>query len=330
MTNEKARKIATVKSVETLAPGVSFELCDWHVATTKPDGSMVLVNMDLKMPDEEEDARYYIRPGSYRVTPKNGLQSIKFSDSVYHETETSVRLRKLFNTFKSNLHVYEELGITNKKRGILLGSAPGVGKSSLINNFCKALSTEEKACVLFIDSEEVNYETIISMFRKANTEDTSFIVVVIEDIGGGDLNDRRHSVDSTMLNFLDGQEGMFSIPTLIVATTNHLDLLANSLTSRPGRFDFVEEVMPPGDEESFKFVEDFIKRPMNDSEKSVIRGKKFTPAYLRECVIRHRLDSISFEEAVEQLTKQRTLSEGKRRQAGGSRTMGLGGIFDDE
>jgi len=314
---------ATVREVTTLLPGVKVNMRDWHLACSSPDGNIQLVSMDVEE-KPSEDSGYEIQAGSWRVTPRLGLQSVKFANNAYFETATTRRLVKFFNTFKNKLHVYDLLGIKTKKRGLLLGSIPGVGKSSLINYFASKIDAADKACVLYIDSQDVDYEIVQTMFRKAKPGDgVDFIVLIIEDLGGNDLTHRRHNVDSTLLNFLDGQDDVFKIPTLIVATTNYMDLLGETLNDRPGRFDLVLQVDPPSDDESMTLLESFIKRTLSASERKAIAGKQFTPAYLRECVIRHMLDDISLEEAVEQLNSQRTTSRTKTHQRKKGRNLGF-------
>lgn len=330
MTEEKNKK-AKVHSLTKLEPGVTIDMRDWHIACSLPDGSVNIASMDLIVP-EQDDKGYEIQKGVWRVTPKAGLQKIEFGEKAYYPTKTTHDLHRVFNNFKNNIKEFDFLGIPEKKRGVLLGSVPGVGKSSLISNFCKTLVQEKSACVLYIDSQEVDYETIQRMFRRAPKNAVEFIVLVIEDIGGSGLDARHHNVDSTLLNFLDGQEGLFKIPTLVVATTNYLDVLGTEITSRPGRFDIVMEVAAPGEEETIKLVTDFVRRELTPKEKECIKGKGFTPAYLRECVIRHKLDSISLEEAVNQLSKQRELSEKKVHRTGNKRSMGFSGFgngFDE-
>lgn len=328
MENGSAGKVAKIKSIQKLAPGAEIPLSDWQIACSSPDGTINLAVLDIDMP-EQDTSNYEIKKGAWRISPKSGIQKIEFQNSTYYKTETSQKLQNIFSTFKQNLHVYEELGLKTKKRGVLLGSEPGIGKSSLINNFCSSLVSETDACVLFIDNENVDFEIVQKMFRNCKENVVSFIVLVIEDIGGSDLYSRNHHVDSTLLNFLDGQEGIFKIPTLVIGTTNYLDMLQKSVNSRPGRFDIVMEVQAPGEAESIDFVQKFLKRELTESEKESIKGKKLSPAYLRECVIRHKLDSISFENAVEQILKQRTLSEEKAHKSGGLTRLGLGMNFGD-
>lgn len=321
-------KTATVIDISLLTPGASIQLSDWQIACSTPEG-IKLVTLEITEP-EQDTTGYEIKKGSWRITPKLGIQKVEFQNSIYYPTETSARLLKIFNVFKENLHVYDELGLKIKKRGVLLGSNPGFGKSALLNNFCSNLTSESDACVLFIDNENVDYEVVQRMFRNAKETDASFVVLVIEDIGGSDLDSRHHHVDSTLLNFLDGQEGIFKIPTLVVGTTNYLDKLQKSINSRPGRFDVVLEVQPPGEEESVKFVQNFLKRDLNDAERASLAGKKLSPAYLRECVIRHRLNSISFIEAVEEVLAQRGLSEAGAHATGKiTGNVGFGGFLDD-
>lgn len=313
-------KKGTVVAVEEMSVGKVLTLTDWQIACSTPDGNIKLVSIDVHQ--QPDDVGYEIKPGAWRIAPKGGLQKVNFQQSVYYPTETSAKLNKIFSTFKDNLHVYDELGLTIKRRGVLLGSNPGIGKSSLINNFCSKLVNDSAACVLFIDNENVDYETVQTMFRKDKKE-ASFIVLVIEDIGGSDLTQKASKVDSTLLNFLDGQEGIFNTPTLIIGTTNYLDLMQASINSRPGRFDVVMEVAPPAEAECIDFTERFLKRVLTDSEKTSIKGKKLSPAYLRECVIRHRLDSITFEEAVSEILKQRKLSESGEHGSGGKASVGF-------
>jgi len=166
-----------------------------------------------------------------------------------------------------------------------------------------------KTCILRVDSSDVDYEIIIDMFSNADPSKVSLVILVLEDIGGSGLEEKANRVDSSMLNFLDGNSDVFKIPTLVVATTNYLDVLNKTLTSRPGRFDIVREVEPPKDEEIVFLVEKFMGRSLTESEKKLFAGTKMTPAYSKEAVLRHELYDISLEEAVAQVLLQRKKAE---------------------
>jgi ATP-dependent 26S proteasome regulatory subunit len=208
----------------------------------------------------------------------------------------------------SKLDIYKKRKIA-PKRGFLFGSEPGIGKSSLINYFCRQIIKMPKACILRVDSQQVSFETLIDMFSNTQESSASLILLVIEDIGGSGLEERAGRVDSEMLNFLDGNADVFKIPTLIVATTNYLDILNKTLTSRPGRFDIVREVEPPKDEEIIFLVEKFMDRELSADEKQLFAGTKMTPAYSKEAVLRHELYDIPLADAVTEVLLQRKKAE---------------------
>ena len=70
-----------------------------------------------------------------------------------------------------------------KKWVLLLTGDPGVGKTSLIRQFNRSVRHDDGICVLMIDSEDVSWETMISMFIRSKLEDAKFIVLIVEDIG---------------------------------------------------------------------------------------------------------------------------------------------------
>lgn len=311
-------KQAKVRSITKLEEGISVELGNYQIVVNKTietideNGNVVkvsvphLLDMDINTIDKKKS--YSIMPGAWRVTPQTGLQPMELADVQYYETDTSKELMKHFKVFMDKLDIYKKRNIA-PKRGFLFGSEPGIGKSSLINYFSRQMITVPKSCILRVDSSEVSYETIIDMFSNADPSKISLIVLVLEDIGGSGLEERASRVDPDMLNFLDGNADVFKIPTLVIATTNYLDVLNKTLTSRPGRFDIVREVEPPKDEEIIFLVEKFMGRQLTESEKNLFAGTKMTPAYSKEAVLRHELYDIPLEEAVAQVLLQRKKAE---------------------
>jgi SpoVK/Ycf46/Vps4 family AAA+-type ATPase len=167
------------------------------------------------------------------------------------------------------------------------------------------------------------------LFKPAKRRRHLRLTLIVEDIGGSNLDERSSDVSSTLLNFLDGNDGIFKIPTLIIGTTNHLDMLSDSIISRPGRFDIVLQLQPMGKVESVKLAENFIKRELTESEKNAIATEGFTAAYIKEAIVRHRLDDISLEESVAQIKTQRKLSEEKTHKEGKSRRKTGFNILED-
>ena len=315
-----------VLSVTDLVPGAVVDLHDLQISASNAQGVIGMVDMKC-LEEEKGNSGYEIKPGIWRVTPKAGLTPLDLPEETYFETDTYRDLTKRFNSFRSKLDtVYTKYGIT-KNRSILLGSEPGTGKTSCIRHFNRKLVGEEGTCVLHIDSEGVDWETIISMFIRSKAEDAKFIVLVVEDIGGASLHERRAEVPSTLLNFLDGNTDCFKIPILILATTNFINEIGGQLTDRPGRFDVVMQVEPPKDEEIKFLIESFFGRAMTEEETKAVLGKAFTPAYAREAMLRAELDDLTITAAVKEVVKQRDKAKKKSH---GQKGGGVGFGRDDD
>lgn len=343
-----------------------MELNNLEITATEGEQAYIY-SLKLNIEDEAGNAGYKIQPGAFRITPESGMQPLELKDVEYFETPTTKKLLGIFNIFKTKgPGLYQELGV-EMKRGILLGSDPGVGKSSLINFFLRQLKKENKeenqSCILKIDSPNVSWETIIQMFQDFDPakENVKFIVLVIEDIGGTQLDEMQRGISSALLNFLDGNSDLYKVPTLILGTTNFLDSLHRVLKDRPGRFDEVMEVEPPSTDECVLLAKNFLNKlssrvnhfyfdeqdleiltPRNEfvvthhPTKIKIEAKskeealellqtefrnddrvwqfikdnnkeksKWTPAYIKEIVIRHVLRDIPLLQAAREVCDQR-------------------------
>jgi len=323
----ESKRTATVVSVHELTPGTTFSLEEFQVSASGPsklnpgENSIFMVNMKIEC--EKRVQGYKIAPGAWRITPEHGLQALEFPEVKYFETETCVRLLTQFSNFRNKLSVYEKFGIT-KKRGILLGSVPGVGKTSLANYFCRKIKNEDGVCVLRIDSSQIAWETVICMFMEAEATDAKLVVLIIEDIGGTALDGQDSGrVTPQLLNFLDGNSDAFKIPTLIIGTTNFLDNVGPTLNDRPGRFDVVLQVKPPSDDEITWIAEQFLQRELTSSERRAFKGKGLTPAYAKEIVVRAELNDLTLEDAVEEIIDQRKKAEKRNHTARRNNSVGF-------
>jgi ATP-dependent 26S proteasome regulatory subunit len=311
-----------------LTEGTIIEASAFHLSAVENEQT-VLYNFTPT--EDEEDSSYSVRAGAYRVTPKDGLQSISFPEESYFKIDAYEELERLFvKCFKNKIDVFKRANIT-PKRGILIGSVPGAGKSACIRKFSRELiQSDTNCCILYVDSEAVSTELLVRMFRKATEENTEvkFVVLVIEDIGGTKQVER---IDSDLLNFLDGSPGVFNIPTLIIGTTNFLDELADTLTDRPGRFDDKIVLLPPADQYCEQLAQEYSQairqKPLTKEEVACITGKELTPAYIREIILRSELYEISIKDAaakvMEQSKKAKTASHMKKHSS-----MGFGD-YDD-
>lgn len=294
-------KVSRIK----LSEGVEIEASAFHLSAVEQEET-VLYNFTPT--DNDDDTDYVIKAGAYRVTPKSGLQAITFQEESYYKIDAYDQLERLFvKCFKNKIDVFKRAGIV-PKRGILIGSVPGAGKSACLRQFSKEIvKASNDSCVLYVDSESVSVEILTGMFRRATEENTNvkFIVLIIEDIGGTKQVQR---IDSDLLNFLDGAPGVFNIATLVIGTTNFMDELADTLTDRPGRFDDKIVLQPPEDKYSIQLAQEYAQaisqRELTKEELSHIVGKKLTPAYIREIVLRAELYEISIEKATKEVVEQ--------------------------
>jgi SpoVK/Ycf46/Vps4 family AAA+-type ATPase len=299
------KKKMIVKEVAKLTAGTEIMLDSFQISVSDPaGGEPLLINAEIIDVDvEKKNSEYKLAAGAWKYTYKEGLIPLELREETFFETKTSTELTKHVEAFFKNVGVYEKYN-RPLKRGVLLGGDPGTGKSVTLQHYCiGALQSMEGLCVIRIDGS-CDYDVLSGMFVRADTDKVKRVILVIEDIGGATEGAARENVSSTMLNFLSGGHDIFKIPTLILATTNFLQNMRETLCDRPGRFDCTLEVQPPKHSEVCFLVEKTIARALTDAEKETLARTEFTPAYCVEAVIRSELYGITLSESVEQLKKQ--------------------------
>jgi len=320
-------------SFKDMANGMVTELPESDLCFQ--DGEHVF---QYKFEKPEDERQFEIEPGTFVFTKTMsglGLRHIEFKKRNLLETVTNTtRILGEAKKFFSRLHVYEKLGRL-KKRGVLLYSAPGMGKSSAIEKFCNDMIAEDPGTVVImwptseIEADEI--AKLLSTNSKYKAECTR-MVLVIEDIGGGDSERHRSNsgVDSGMLNLLDGVGVVFSLPTFIVATTNHPASLLASLANRPGRFDLMMELAPPSHAEKIELMKFICKRDLNQEEQECLGTKgteAFSVAHLEEIAVRAELDDKTHAQVVKEIVDHTKLFERDFEKR--SKTMGMG-MFDED
>jgi SpoVK/Ycf46/Vps4 family AAA+-type ATPase len=298
------------------------------------DGEFVY---QYKFEKPEDEPSYTIEPGSFVFTKgMSGLElkKMEFKKRVLLETATNTnRIMEEAKKFFGRLHVYEKLN-RPKKRGVLLYSNPGMGKTSAIEKVCNDLMAEDKGTVVVVwPTSEIDADDIVKLLSTNSkySDKCTRMVLIIEDIGGGEQERHRSNsgVDSGLLNLLDGVGVVFKLPTFIIATTNHPEALLASLADRPGRFDLMLKLKAPSHEEKIELMKFIAKRELNDEEKSCLGLKgteEFSVAHLEEIAVRAELDDKTYPQVVKEIIDHKELFkrdfEDKKRQA-----MGIG--FDD-
>ncbi len=303
------KKTLFFRSLTEMKDGAEVDLGNFQTIIMKNNdkGESVPHLLDMNLLEEKDESVMALdpRPGMWMLSSKNALVKLEVKDVKYFQTETYDEISNHFRKFRDKIDkVYKRRGLL-AKRSFLLGSAPGTGKSSLINKFMTEIKDEEGMCIIRIDSSNIDYDEVLTALTLSKQDKVSFLVLIIEDIGGTTLHERSNRVDGALLNMLDGNQDVFKVPTLVIATTNYLDLLDKTLTNRPGRFDYVYEVPPPKDNELIWLMEQFLEREMTVQEKAAVSGKKINPAYGKEIVIRSEVYDITLEEATKQILEQR-------------------------
>ena len=288
--------------------------------------------------EKPEDAREYeIKPGSFVFTKTaSGLQLVKLEFKKRALLETSSNTAKIMaeaKKFFTRLHVYIKLS-RPQKRGVLLYSAPGMGKTSAIEKVCSDLITEDAGTVIVVwPTSEIEADDIVKLLSTNSryAADCSRMVLIIEDIGGGERESHRSNtaVDSGLLNLLDGVGVVFQLPTFIIATTNHPENLLASLADRPGRFDLMLKLQPPSHLEKIALMEFICKRSLSVDENNALATKgseEFSVAHLEEIAVRAELDDKSHAQVIQEMIDHTKLF--KRDFEERSKRMGMG-IGDD-
>lgn len=319
-------------SFEDMAAGKVGELPESDLCFQ--DGKNIF---QYKFEKPEEDISFEIEPGFWVLQDGMGGMTLKKMEfkarSLLESATNTARIMKEAELFFKRLHVYEKLG-RPKKRGVLLYSSPGMGKTSAIEKVCSDLMKEDEGTVVIVwPTSEIEADKIVKMLStnsKYNSACTR-MVLIIEDIGGGERHSHRShtAVDSGLLNLLDGVGVIFRLPTFIIATTNHPENLLASLADRPGRFDLMLKLQPPNHAEKIALMKFISRRDLlKEEEDSLgIKGtEEFSIAHLEEIAVRAELHDKSYAQVVDELIKHKQLFQRDFEES--SKTMGLG--FNDD
>lgn len=269
----------------------------------------------FKLVDKSKPRKKKIKPGVFTLKSTNfGLSLAEIELGKKRLLLDVVNTKSIMdeaNNFFSKLDIYDQLD-RPKKRGVLIYSSPGQGKSSTIAQFCnESRQTEPGTVVIVWPTSKVSADEILDLFTVEATfsKKCTRLILVLEDIGGSEFEEgARRGVDSGLLNLLDGVSFTFKLPTFIIATTNHPANLLESLADRPGRFDLMLELKPPSKEERLKLISFISKRDLTKEEIEVFSHKEcdeLSIAHLDEIVVRSLLHNKDMKETLREILDHR-------------------------
>ncbi len=244
-----------------------------------------------------------IEPGLFKLVNEGynlTLRPFSFikDQMLNNHNNVQAQIKTTAETFFKNISKYKDFGIDVPKKSILLYGPPGTGKTTSIIEICEDLKSDNTSVLLIPASISINAaEEYIRNLQYNNTER---LIVVLEDING--KSDRHGNSNlQALLYFLDNSQRTFKVPTLIIATTNYIEELEETLTNRSGRLDQKIKVDYPDENFKTKVLEFFIKQPIEDDVKELLKFKKLSVAHIKEIAIRFVIEDIPLKDATNQI-----------------------------
>jgi len=290
-------------------------------------GEDYIIQFDLKE-GEDEITQTIVKPGlhTFYGAETLSIKSIEFkSQNLLSDVTNTQKIVKEADVFFNNLEIYDRLKV-QKSRKLLIYSDPGMGKTSTITQYCIEACEQDPGTVVIIwPTSHIEAYDVHKFLSKhiAYHESCTRLILIIEDIGGGERegNQSARSVDSSLLDLLDGIGVTFKIPTLILSTTNYPQNLLSALADRPGRFDLMMKLNPPTKDERVRIVEFIADRRLSKEEYDSVIDKStdyFSIAHWKEVVIRSEIHKKTLKQCIEELVNHKKMfNKGFNESSGG-------------
>lgn len=292
-------------------------LSDLKLGDTLPESDYSAVTPDNKFVQleyiaDETREKLEATPGIFTVVsiPLKGLTLKKtsfVSDSILEEFVHTKDIDERINCFFSRLDVYKKHGIEVPKRNVLLYGPPGSGKSTALIKIANKYSQDGKTLVVIYPTDKIDAYEIKSLVRNLEYKGVEKMILIVEDIGGVEIDQVKMRSDSSLLSLLDNQEKTFTLPTLIIATTNFPEIFLGNIMNRPGRFDDKIEVGYPEGEQRRKLLMFFTKDAASEEAQALMldkRTREFSPAHIKESIIRSEIYDKKLDVVIEEMLKE--------------------------
>lgn len=325
-------KVKASVDLDAVQIGDKFEESDFSCISQQGK----FVQMEYISTDDEAEP-YECKPGVWTIIKT--MQGLKLettsfvNDKILEDLISTKDISDKIDCFFNRLHVYKKHGIEVPKRSILLYGPPGTGKSSAITKAIKQYNLDGKTAIVVWPTDRIEAGDVKGFIKAFKYVAVDRVIFVAEDIGGIQPNETRLHSESSLLSLLDNQEKTFSIPTLIIATTNHPEAFLGNLTNRPGRFDDKIEVGFPSKENRSILLKFFIGQDANEQTDKALEHIKddkfaeFTPAHIKEIIIRSDIYDKTLVESMDEMSKELQFYKKAFTKSKGS--MGILGGYDD-
>lgn len=299
--------VKAITNVDELKVGQ--EICESDFASLTPKGNFF--QLEYIETDDTKIKPYKCRPGIWAIQKTmSGLVLVEtsfVSDKILDSFVSTNHITDKIDCFFSKIPVYYEMGFEVAKRAALLYGPAGTGKSTAITKVANKYTADGKTAVIIWHTDKFEAYQVKDFIKSFEYVGVEKMILVAEDIGGVEIDQAKMKSDSSLLSLLDNQEKTFTIPTFILATTNYPANFMGNLTNRPNRFDDKIEVGYPTGEQRGKLLEFFSKTSLSKEESTLIASnsaKEFSPAHIREVVIRSKLYDKTIENVIKEMVAE--------------------------
>lgn len=265
---------------------------------------------------EEHKRVYEVTPGIWTIKQNSGklvLERTQFtSDAILDEFVHTKNISDKVELFFKKKDIYKKHNYEVPRRGMLLYGTAGTGKSTAIKKLAVQHSKDNCTAIIIWPTDAFEAYDVKNFISSFDYKGVDKMILVAEDIGGVEIDQVRMKSDSSLLSLLDNVEKTFSIPVMIIATTNFPENFLGNLTNRRGRFDDKIEVHPPNGDQRAQLLKYFTNNEVSEALLEEIKKNKYkalTPADLKDIAIRKDLYDKTYEECLSELMEDIALYE---------------------
>jgi len=201
----------------------------------------------------------------------------------------TIDLLPVVEKFLAGAHLFDKGMLP--KLGILNCGPAGTGKTHNINKVVSTLVGDGGMALYFAMDTTRTGDFITFLEGIKRPEGLKKLFIIIEDLGGGEADDRAFRIfgsDSSLLGLLDGNHLPWKdVPTILMSTTNHKRLFMANIIDRPGRFDEIYDFEYPDGLAIAKYVQRIIKGPLDDFAINSLKEGKLSVAHARLAAIKY-------------------------------------------